>query len=650
MIHPLPVSGAGRLMRNGAGRVGNGEFVLHCIGDVRLHRDGNDCTPKSKKGRALLALLAAEQRPLSRVRIIDLLWSDRQEEQARASLRTLLSDLREQFGALFDDLLVVERERVAIGPQVRTDLADPSLAKSAGDLFEGLDHIDPEFDEWLRLERQRRAVGIERPLAGEAAVEVKRQREPGKRPSAGSFPLGVALALAIGAGAIWLIANSGGLEPNSAPAAVEQARTLLDRRSPDAAEEARRRLIDVVRDEPDNAAALAALAEATMLASDHPHIGGNLPLAVARREARAYSLRAVRLNPELAAGWAALGFSHMATAKAVGPLERAVALEPNNGTYRWQLGRALEYENRYDEAFLHQVRAIELDPNSADPVIGFIRAAGQLDRVQEMKAAVLAFERRRPSPNDLRYVKGYSAYYLSDDANCIRYLEPVVAQGDHRPYATLISCLTALGDTRRAVELSASRRSLSADVLRGDAGAVERKARAMGREFWLRNFESLAAADLLVRAGRYRALIQSFEASYDSVAEFEREGGRVAMEPTAILLAMQMAGRVEEARQLRGLLAKQVRDQREGMAGDTWSVFAKSALALADGQRDRAVALLAQCFPDCFVGDLQMDISQSAYFGRLKGNSKFDELVVRYRQLVNARRSKAGLAPLPSMS
>lgn len=142
-------------MRDGADGVRGGEFALHCRGDVRLYCGQVDCTPKSRKGRALLAILAAEQRPLTRVRIIDLLWSDRQEEQARASLRTLLADLREQFGGRFDELLVVDRERVALGPSIRTDLTDPSLARPAGELFEGLDHIDPELDEWLRLEREK---------------------------------------------------------------------------------------------------------------------------------------------------------------------------------------------------------------------------------------------------------------------------------------------------------------------------------------------------------------------------------------------------------------------------------------------------------------------------------------------------------------
>ena len=158
--------------------VASGEFALHCRGDVRLFCGDADCTPRSKKGRALLAILAAEQRPLSRTKIIDLLWSDRQEEQARASLRTLLADMRQEFNCRFDDLLLVDRERIGLGAAVRTDLTDPTLARPAGELFEGLDHIDPELDEWLRVEREKwakLASGPQSPVTGRPPARMGRE-------------------------------------------------------------------------------------------------------------------------------------------------------------------------------------------------------------------------------------------------------------------------------------------------------------------------------------------------------------------------------------------------------------------------------------------------------------------------------------------
>lgn len=190
----MPVAYTGA--KTGAGD--SGAFKLYCRGDVRLYFGDEDCTPKARKGRALLAILAAEQRPLSRTKIIDLLWSDRQEEQARASLRTLLADLKEQFNSRFEDLLVVDRERVALGPEVRTDLIDPSLARPVGELFEGLDHIDPELDEWLRTERERWNKKTPEPPAPSRHPDIDQARSQAHAASPWALLTVMILALAAG--------------------------------------------------------------------------------------------------------------------------------------------------------------------------------------------------------------------------------------------------------------------------------------------------------------------------------------------------------------------------------------------------------------------------------------------------------------------
>ncbi|MFD2430484.1 hypothetical protein ACFSUK_25205 [Sphingobium scionense] len=67
------------------------------LGDFRLidEADGRDHSPRSRKACALLAHLALEpDRRASRDRLVGLLWSDRGEVQARASLRQALTDLR----------------------------------------------------------------------------------------------------------------------------------------------------------------------------------------------------------------------------------------------------------------------------------------------------------------------------------------------------------------------------------------------------------------------------------------------------------------------------------------------------------------------------------------------------------------------------
>jgi TolB-like protein len=87
----------------------------------------------------------------------------------------LLADLKDHFGERFEELLVVERERVALGLDVRTDLTDPTLARPKGEPFEGLDHIDPVLDEWLRVERERWATYMAaRPPGAERTAAARR--------------------------------------------------------------------------------------------------------------------------------------------------------------------------------------------------------------------------------------------------------------------------------------------------------------------------------------------------------------------------------------------------------------------------------------------------------------------------------------------
>src|SRR5262249_39127983 len=62
-------------------------------------RDGGDATPAGRKVRALLACLALSQgASWPRERLGALLWSNRGEEQARASLRQALAELRRAVG------------------------------------------------------------------------------------------------------------------------------------------------------------------------------------------------------------------------------------------------------------------------------------------------------------------------------------------------------------------------------------------------------------------------------------------------------------------------------------------------------------------------------------------------------------------------
>lgn len=147
-------------------------FELRCWGEFALvDEHGRDRSPRGRKARAIIAWLAAHpDSPASRERLAGLLWSDRGEEQARASLRQCLYELRDLSDGTAS-LLTVTRDHVTLNSAALADSCDTAgtpdrpehlrelatvIAAGEGILFGDLDGLSEGFDEWLLVERPRR--------------------------------------------------------------------------------------------------------------------------------------------------------------------------------------------------------------------------------------------------------------------------------------------------------------------------------------------------------------------------------------------------------------------------------------------------------------------------------------------------------------
>ena len=114
--------------------------------------DGAEVPLKSRKAKALLAYLARSPRmSRSREEIMALLWSDRGEAQARASLRQALVRLRKDLGEAAVTALIVSNDTVALNP----DNVTIGAAIPGEELLAGFHLRDPAFEDWLRDERLR---------------------------------------------------------------------------------------------------------------------------------------------------------------------------------------------------------------------------------------------------------------------------------------------------------------------------------------------------------------------------------------------------------------------------------------------------------------------------------------------------------------
>jgi TolB-like protein len=144
---------------------------IRLLGPLSVTNDGQPVLIASRKGRALVGYLALRQGvEFARLSLTGLLWGERSEGQARASLRQTLSELRSVLVGSAQKSIVATKETVSWMPgsawidakalETLADTEDKSELKEAakligGDLMEGLFVGEAPYEEWLASERER---------------------------------------------------------------------------------------------------------------------------------------------------------------------------------------------------------------------------------------------------------------------------------------------------------------------------------------------------------------------------------------------------------------------------------------------------------------------------------------------------------------
>jgi DNA-binding SARP family transcriptional activator len=145
-------------------------LTISVFGNFSVALEGREVRIKSRKSRAVLGYLAlADRQQETRERLVGLLWSESDEQKARASLRQVMHELREAFLEVGYEGLQIEKLFVEIAKdELTVDLWDalreaeaqrahPLLVASprlTETLLAGFDDIDPSFRVWLLAKRQ----------------------------------------------------------------------------------------------------------------------------------------------------------------------------------------------------------------------------------------------------------------------------------------------------------------------------------------------------------------------------------------------------------------------------------------------------------------------------------------------------------------
>lgn len=167
-------------------------FRLSLVGIFRFEaRAGQRITVSSKRGRAMLAMLAcAPQGERSRRWLETILWCQRTEEQAKASLRKELFNLRKLLNTEEHELIGSDADTIWLDLEaIEVDLL-AGTAKAGEQFLEGLDIAGEEaFEDWLR---ERRAEYAQAPLVPAVAAPLQNPPPAGSAPER---PLDLAIAV-----------------------------------------------------------------------------------------------------------------------------------------------------------------------------------------------------------------------------------------------------------------------------------------------------------------------------------------------------------------------------------------------------------------------------------------------------------------------
>ena len=140
---------------------------LNVLGRFEVRSDGEPVALRAKKAQSLLAYLAVENDRLhSRESLASLFWGSTGEERARHNLRQALSQIRRTCGPIVvskDQSLSINCDICTIDVVKFMGLANENDAKTLadglgryrGDLLDGVQPREPEFENWLRDTREQ---------------------------------------------------------------------------------------------------------------------------------------------------------------------------------------------------------------------------------------------------------------------------------------------------------------------------------------------------------------------------------------------------------------------------------------------------------------------------------------------------------------
>jgi TolB-like protein len=307
----------------------------------------------------------------------------------------------------------------------------------------------------------------------------------------------------------------------------------------------------IIQAHPDYAPGQALFADATSLLADTGDTYGEIPPDKARQVARAHAIQAIRLAPDRADGYAALGLA-LPPAEAIAPYQKALALDPSRIDVRGRLGIALNDLKRNDEAFQQYSVAAEMDPLSQAMLNRYIQALAVSGMTSEAMRATDQFVQRTGLAAQGWRFRGNTYRYISAEAQHIAARRRALQLDPTLPYQHewLARSLNLLGlselAAQQAPDLSPYYRMFIAD----DRGALKERLATDGARAWLTSGVESGVFSL-ARARDWLALVKFYDVRPQDFKNMCVTAPRFA---PFFIMALQRSGRAGEAQHLIGCM------------------------------------------------------------------------------------------------
>jgi TolB-like protein/DNA-binding winged helix-turn-helix (wHTH) protein/tetratricopeptide (TPR) repeat protein len=413
------------------------------------------------------------------------------------------------------------------------------------------------------------------------------------------------------------------------------ARGLIRTRKKDVFVTASNLLRDAINLDPNYAPAWSSLAESISL-EDNSH--GSEGLVAAIPNAIRYARHAVQLAPDLADGHRVLALLlPYGSPEALSHYRRAVELDPNNAEALIGLGSALGAAGEFDAEMATYQRARVVDP-------AWFRTTGQLARRfaetgQRVEAEKIADNGFANDQGNLHILLGRIAWILGDYSEAARQWS-IMARANSPRWSARAQL--SLADAKAAVGLGPTRAGMKLFLpftrqraeLRTDAPPSASSWKAHNRSVIAADVyreENDVAAKLMLKAGRSKELAATYDSPVGLLSLRPNEPVRADQlhEVAVVALALRQAGRPADADRLLSKAASTI----EGIYSQRAIPFALdadvAAISAVQGRRDQALSMLERAMRRGWThtDDTDLpDIGDEPAFSSLRGQPRFERI------------------------